>query len=172
MDCIACDDCSVWYHKSCVDLATADFEHLQRSTVAWICPKCDSINCNSFTFRSFSLESSNYYWPLQNLSGSIPSPASGRRFSPLKANSPRDSRESSRPDTTTSTSNNHTSESPVAQAPTPHSPTYQTGPAPNPSKAPTASNKQAPLPTDGSQDTTKDSSIFNLPTKTNYYYFY
>jgi len=43
LDCIACDECSIWYHRSCVELSFADFEHLQKSTAAWICPKCDSI---------------------------------------------------------------------------------------------------------------------------------
>lgn len=86
-DCIACDGCSIWYHRSCVELSSSDFDALQRPSVQWICPKCDSLNCDSFTFRSFSF-SENYYSPLQGLDGSLPSITQSQRFSPLKTSSP------------------------------------------------------------------------------------
>ena len=66
---VACDDCSVWYHKTCIELCTADYDLLDRSSVKWICHKCDSINCNTFAFRSLSLNSTNFYSPLSDING-------------------------------------------------------------------------------------------------------
>ena len=54
-DCIAWDDCSIWYHRSCTELFTTDFEVLQRSSVQWMCPKCNSINCDTFPAEAFFL---------------------------------------------------------------------------------------------------------------------
>eukprot|EP00745_Piridium_sociabile_P020685 TRINITY_DN31953_c0_g1_i3.p1 TRINITY_DN31953_c0_g1~~TRINITY_DN31953_c0_g1_i3.p1 ORF type:complete len:173 (+),score=18.47 TRINITY_DN31953_c0_g1_i3:35-520(+) len=53
-DCVGCDGCDVWYHKSCIELSTKYFQALQRASIQWLCYKCDSINCGSSTFRSFS----------------------------------------------------------------------------------------------------------------------
>ena len=84
---MACDDCSVWYHRTCIELCTADFSLLNRPSISWICHKCDSTNCGTFTFQSFSLGTSNYYDPL--LDHSIDSFNSSSPFSPLKTSSPR-----------------------------------------------------------------------------------
>ena len=99
---VACDNCSVWYHRECLELCSADLQPLGRSNVSWICYKCDSMNCNSFTFRSYILDNShtsNYYFPLMDLdsTSSIDSFHSGQNFSPTFKSSPRDkSRQSSR----------------------------------------------------------------------------
>ena len=61
---VACDDCSVWYHRTCIELCTADFSLLNRPSISWMGHKCDSTNCGTFTFQSFSLGTSNYYDPL------------------------------------------------------------------------------------------------------------
>ena len=84
---VACDGCSVWYHGSCIELCTNDFALLERSSVQWLCHKCDSINCDSFTFRSFSLNCSNFYSPLTDSNLTLDSMNS--TFSPLKTSSPR-----------------------------------------------------------------------------------
>ena len=61
-----------------------DFQILNRSNVSWLCCQCDSINCNSFTFHSYELECSNFYYPIADISiDSIES-----LFSPLKTSSP------------------------------------------------------------------------------------
>ena len=60
---VCCDDCSIWHHRSCLELCSADYELLHRSNVQWLCCKCDSININSFTFRSYETDS-NYYLPI------------------------------------------------------------------------------------------------------------
>ena len=40
---VCCDCCSVWRHKSCIELCTTYYELLQRSNVQWMCCKCDSL---------------------------------------------------------------------------------------------------------------------------------
>ena len=56
---ICCDDCSTWHHRSCIELCSHDYELLQRSHVQWMCCKCDSMNVNSFTYKSFELYITN-----------------------------------------------------------------------------------------------------------------
>ncbi|KAL8604967.1 hypothetical protein ACOMHN_028595 [Nucella lapillus] len=75
------------FHYTVLDLVI-----LFISTVQWICPKCDSINCDSFTFHSYELSCSNYYSPLSEDNTTIDSISSHPLvFSPLRASSPRDS---------------------------------------------------------------------------------
>ena len=84
---IACDGCNVWFHLSCADMASCDYDALGRSSVVWPCPRCDGMNCDSFTFRSFEIDSFNYFAPLQSLS-STDSVSSSNPFTPQKASTP------------------------------------------------------------------------------------
>lgn len=61
---VCCDDCSIWHHRSCIELCTYDYELLQRSNVQWMCCKCESKNVDSFTYHSFELYTSNMFSPL------------------------------------------------------------------------------------------------------------
>ena len=61
---VACDGCELWHHKSSISLCSDDFQLLERSNIAWKCCKCDSINCDTFTFHSFELQASNSFYPL------------------------------------------------------------------------------------------------------------
>ena len=90
---ICCDSCDIWFHRSCADVGSAEYKALSRPTVAWICPRCDSKNCSSFTFRSYELECSNFYDPLQH--SRIESVASSGSFSLPRASSPKMSKSSS-----------------------------------------------------------------------------
>ena len=84
---IACDDCNVWFHISCANIDPCDYDALSRSSVAWPCPRCESMNCDSFTFRSYELENQNYFQPLRSIS-SVSSVSSSNPFSPQKASTP------------------------------------------------------------------------------------
>ena len=83
---VACDNCNIWYHGSCMELCTKDFELLNKSNIQWHCHKCDTMNCDSFTFRSFSLNCTNFYSPLSDIDLTFESINSV--FSPLKTSSP------------------------------------------------------------------------------------
>ena len=63
---ICCENekCEVWFHHSCVDVDSAEYVLLGRSNVQWLCPRCDSMNCDSFTFNSFELSCHNSFPPL------------------------------------------------------------------------------------------------------------
>ena len=68
---VCCDNCSIWYHKSCENLDTEDMSRLGHESVAWHCYKCGNINIDSFTFNSFQLRTSNEYYPLSEDASSI-----------------------------------------------------------------------------------------------------
>ena len=139
---VACDECSVWYHKTCMELNSHDLDLLQRSHVQWICFKCESMNCDSFTFTSFTL-SSNMFAPLSEPEDySLGSIHSATSFSPIKASTPKKRTNSPRQSQTSyclSTSRNkQTTESdqkektsPTTPSPTPLSPT-KTSAVPDP----------------------------------------
>ena len=112
---IACDGCNVWFHLSCADMASCDYDVLGRSSVVWPCPRCDGMNCDSFTFRSFEIDSFNYFAPLQSLT-STDSVSSSNPFTPQKASTPNTSF------TTSPTRNprNTNSESSIVQDLAPH----------------------------------------------------
>ena len=84
---VCCDCCSVWHHKSCIELCTADYELLQRSNVQWMCCKCDSLNVSSFTYHSYEIDNVSYYEPLTTTESFQDSFMS--QFSPLKTSSPK-----------------------------------------------------------------------------------
>ena len=75
---VCCNNCSVWYHKSCEDLSSRNMSYLGRSSVIWHCCKCNSINVDSFTFNSFELNtmSSTHFWTLTPLLTQLTYPAS------------------------------------------------------------------------------------------------
>ena len=85
---VACDGCSLWHHKSCLSMCSNDYKDLEGSNVVWLCCKCDSINCDNFTFRSYELNTSNSFQPLTTIDLSIDSIHSSV-FSPLHTSSPK-----------------------------------------------------------------------------------
>ena len=85
---VACDGCSLWHHKSCLSMCSNDYKDLEGSNVVWLCCKCDSINCDNFTFRSYELNTSNSFQPLTTIDSSIDSIHSSV-FSPLHTSSPK-----------------------------------------------------------------------------------
>ena len=87
---VCCNNCSVWYHKSCEDLSSRNTSYLGRSSVIWYCCKCSNINVDGFTFNSFELHTT-----LSDLDSSFDSIASSC-FSPLHTSSPQTSNRSRR----------------------------------------------------------------------------
>ncbi|CAG2194787.1 unnamed protein product [Mytilus edulis] len=56
---VCCNNCSVWYHKTCGDISSRNMSYLEKSHVVWHCCKCNSINVDSFTYNSFILHTTN-----------------------------------------------------------------------------------------------------------------
>ena len=63
-------------------------ELLQRSHVQWMCCKCDSMNVDSFTYRSFELYITNMFFPLSHIDDTMESIKGTCAFSPLHTRSP------------------------------------------------------------------------------------
>lgn len=63
---VICQECNVWFHKSCCAFHEAANDVLSSSFCAWLCPKCDSPNyLESFLNASLdSLISENSFEPL------------------------------------------------------------------------------------------------------------
>ena len=67
---VCCDNCEVWFYKTCLSLNTSSFENLQDSNVSWICNRCNFTNSESSLFQSYNLELHN---SLPSLNSSIAS---------------------------------------------------------------------------------------------------
>lgn len=85
---IACDECSVWHHRSCLSMCSEDYKALERPSVVWKCCVCDSLNCDSFTFRSYELDTHNSFSPLSFIADSTLDSVYSNVFSPLHTSSP------------------------------------------------------------------------------------
>lgn len=85
---LACDECSVWFHKSCLELGSEDYHHLELegSVVSWICNHCNAPNYDGSLFRSFEVEIFNSYIILNHLDAQLDS--LGPRFDPPLTSSP------------------------------------------------------------------------------------
>lgn len=81
---VCCDECSVWYHKSCHEVSTKTYENMENRS--WICGKCGSYNWCDNTYHSYELND-----PTPNHSAindsvfTLPSPSN---FAPTSFSSP------------------------------------------------------------------------------------
>ena len=88
---IACNECDMWYHKSCLDMGTQTYDNLDDNSIVWICPHCDVPNYEGSFFKSYELDTFNQFSILagnnsesQNVISS-PTPI----FEPMFTSSPR-----------------------------------------------------------------------------------
>ena len=60
---VACDHCSTWLHKACINMTTQEYVRLSsNSNITWICNKCEGQNHSSSLFVSaLAGESTNIY---------------------------------------------------------------------------------------------------------------
>ncbi len=63
---VCCDNCDLWFHKTCIEISSADFEKLADSNISWLCCRCHSANYSDCLFRSFmfDVEANNSFLPL------------------------------------------------------------------------------------------------------------
>jgi len=52
---VACDECSVWYHKSCYSMSDSKYDRL--ADEPWVCQKCKTLISSAHTFHSYELDS-------------------------------------------------------------------------------------------------------------------
>ena len=48
---VTCDECSIWYRKSSLEMSTSKFENINCSNVFWICMKCCTIHTEPHLFN-------------------------------------------------------------------------------------------------------------------------
>ena len=62
---VACDNCSIWVHKSCASLDSAIYDQLEN--LSWKCYCCRSDNVSSFVYNAYNLNVSNSFAPLAGI---------------------------------------------------------------------------------------------------------
>lgn len=60
-DCIVCDECETWLHRSCIDMNPDVFEALGNSSCVWLCDNCGIPHFDSSLFGSKSFEHDNQF---------------------------------------------------------------------------------------------------------------
>ncbi len=88
---IACENCDIWFHRSCADMNPSHYELLANNSVAWVCFKCHSVNNTDSFFHSFELDTQNVFDPLSHVNhdDSVFSVASfNTSFNPARHSSP------------------------------------------------------------------------------------
>ena len=87
---ICCDECSLWYHVSCLEYNTEDYERIAHNSFVWMCGKCHTPNHSCGLYHSYMLEISNYYNPLSDLgdNSSLSLPSVDAVFDPIRHSSP------------------------------------------------------------------------------------
>ena len=101
---VCCDDCSMWYHRDCLEMSSATYERLGDNSQSWRCVRCSNHTVKSFTFHEYNVPTSNTFSILQDTScDSVFQPADTSQvlsptgeFLPANASSPRSSTKSSR----------------------------------------------------------------------------
>ena len=80
---VCCDDCSTWYHKSCIPMPSTDYDNLE--DFSWHCIKCRTPLSHD-TFHSYELPTTNRFDSLST----IPGDDSAFMYSPASLSSPSD----------------------------------------------------------------------------------
>ena len=97
---VQCDECDVWHHKSCIEMPTCEYDHIEN--VSWKCYKCKSTNCSSFLYQAYNLNESNSFDALAGIPGddsvfaNIVSPSRFPENPPLASSSPADQSDTQR----------------------------------------------------------------------------
>ena len=63
---VACDNCSDWYHTSCMHINSYHYNVLQKSNISWICNNCGIPNFSSSIFESAEVTTSNSFQDISN----------------------------------------------------------------------------------------------------------
>lgn len=64
---IACDTCDSWYHTDCMGMSSVSYDRLNRSSVSWICAKCDTPNHSSSLLDSYITDTDNQFDALSSM---------------------------------------------------------------------------------------------------------
>ena len=82
-----CDECDIWYHTSCMGVTSLNYEVLANSNISWTCCNCGIPNFSTSLFSQWTIEFTNSFSTLSNLSESDDLPISP----PVATSSPKSS---------------------------------------------------------------------------------
>ena len=68
---INCDNCDIWFHRSCAELSVGEYNRLSEISLEWKCYRCYMVNQSSSRYHSYELECKNSFDILSNLSENI-----------------------------------------------------------------------------------------------------
>ena len=68
---ICCDNCSIWYHKDCMNICSAVYASISKPEASWICYKCGVPNLSTSLFDSYRVDTSNSFQPLSDYSSEL-----------------------------------------------------------------------------------------------------
>ena len=87
MKALQCDNCEMWYHKTCVSICTENYENLENNSKTYLCCRCNHPNYIS-DISSRSIPTENSFEPLMNATNSD-SLDGGITFAPKMHSSPK-----------------------------------------------------------------------------------
>ena len=91
---ICCDNCSIWFHRSCISMSKETYGQAGGSDVSWRCYRCKTMNVTS-CYHAYNVSTSNSFSVLRDLDNSVFDPpdmsvgSPCSEFDPGMASSPR-----------------------------------------------------------------------------------
>ena len=64
---VCCDQCDLWYHRWCISMTSAEYDGIE--DVSWQCFKCKTINCSSFIYNGYNVNTTNSFHALSTIPG-------------------------------------------------------------------------------------------------------
>ena len=64
---ICCDECSMWYHRDCLEMNRSEYIRRGRKSASYRCLRCNTYAVDSFTFHGYNLPTSNSFSVLQGM---------------------------------------------------------------------------------------------------------
>lgn len=87
---VACDNCGIWFHCSCISMKSSQYSQLNSTSEHWYCFRCNTTNSNNSLYHSYNIEVTNSFSILagavfneDSVSSHSPSP-----FQPMAHSSP------------------------------------------------------------------------------------
>ena len=64
MKAICCDNCDIWFHKSCASMTSSVYSDLNSED--WYCYRCHTLNCDTFHAYEYAIPTSNSFSALMS----------------------------------------------------------------------------------------------------------
>ena len=86
---LCCNECDIWFHCSCMEVGSSEYNRLHDSSLSWDCYRCKTRNDSSL-FHSYNVDIQNFFLRLGSTANdSVFSPQSrDNNFAPSKHSSP------------------------------------------------------------------------------------